>query len=153
MQVLPRRSTDGVLKTIQWGGSANHAVRPDLRWLMAYTKLSLPLANCRTRTDPPDNIPGISTHCQAEEILCTLWSHTEESESISSSVVYWMSIICQGAWCRSYSQEQNSQNPTILHSSGRMTLSFPPLVSCMHTFIHFTTWIKLSKMRNNNPTF
>ena len=27
---------------------------------------------------PPDNIPGISTHCQAEEILSTLRSRTEE---------------------------------------------------------------------------
>ena len=55
-----------------------------------------------------------------------------------SSAIYWMLIMCQGAWCRSYSKEQNSQKPTTLHSSGRMTLSFPPLVSCMHTFIHFT---------------
>lgn len=60
---------------------------------------------------PSDNIPGISTHDQAEEILSTLWSHTEKkSWFIFSSAVYWASVMCQGAWCRSYSKEQNSQN-------------------------------------------
>lgn len=67
-------STDCVLKTIQWEGSENHAARPDLRWLKGCTRLSLLLVNCRARTDPPDNIPGIPTHCQTS----TLWSHTEE---------------------------------------------------------------------------